>query len=101
MEDECVNGKGLGFKGKQCIHPDQVGIAQRCFSPSEKELVWAVRVSIANAKAEALGKGAWALDGSMVDTPVIGKSKALLERARACGMDLKCMEMKWQYQDPE
>ena len=38
MEEECLGGRGLGFNGKQCIHPNQVEIAQRCFAPGMEEV---------------------------------------------------------------
>ncbi|KAH0548549.1 hypothetical protein GP486_007907, partial [Trichoglossum hirsutum] len=45
LERECANGAGMGFNGKQCIHPSQVPVAQRVFAASEEEVVWAVRVA--------------------------------------------------------
>lgn len=73
LEEECRGGKRLGFNGKQCIHPSQVEIAQRMFAPSQGEVEWAVRVIIANDKADSDGKGAWTLDGKMVMRPLLGK----------------------------
>ena len=101
MEEECLGGKGLGFNGKQCIHPDQVAIAQRCFAPGVEELEWAVRVVTADEKAGRLGKGAWALDGKMIDVPVVGKAKGLVIRAEACGLDVPSVRQKWKLQEPE
>src|SRR5207244_762983 len=57
LEFECQQGKGMGFNGKQCIHPDQVAIVQRTFSPAAAEVEWAVRVCVADAKAAAAGRG--------------------------------------------
>lgn len=101
MEEECLGGKGLGFNGKQCIHPDQVAIAQKAFAPSEDEVTWAARVMIADAKADENGRGAWTLDGKMIDAPVVGKAKSLLSKAGACGFDLSAVKEKWKSQEPE
>ena len=101
MEEECLGGKGLGFNGKQCIHPDQVAIAQKAFAPSEDEVAWAARVLVADAKAEEQGRGAWTLDGKMVDAPVVGKAKSLLSKAEACGFVVNAMKEKWKDQEPE
>ncbi|KAL9098929.1 MAG: hypothetical protein Q9163_005495 [Psora crenata] len=101
MEEECLGGKGLGFNGKQCIHPDQVAVAQKAFAPHEKEIEWAVRVVVANDKAEGRGRGAWTLDGKMIDAPVVGKAKGILTRAGVCGVDVVGMRQKWRDQKPE
>ena len=101
MEEECLGGKGLGFNGKQCIHPDQVAIAQKAFAPSEDEVTWAARVLIADAKAVEHGRGAWTLDGKMIDAPVVGKAKSLVSKAEACGFDVSAVKEKWKGQEPE
>lgn len=101
MDGECVDGRRLGFNGKQCIHPSQVEIAHRCFAPSEHELEWSTRIIVANEKAEETGKGAWALDGSMIDMPVVKKAKAIIDRANACGQDVNSVRLQWQDQQPD
>lgn len=101
LERECLDGKGLGFNGKQLIHPSQVDTAQRSFAPSIEEIEWAVRISIANEKAEQQGRGAWTLDGKMVDAPVVGKAKRIALKAEACGLDLGAAKYKWKDEVPE
>ena len=101
MEEECLGGKGLGFNGKQCIHPDQVPIAQQAFAPSIEEVTWAVRIAIADTKADRQGRGAWTLEGKMIDVPVVGKAKRLVSRAEACGIDVDAVKEKWKDQEPE
>ena len=101
MEEECLGGKGLGFNGKQCIHPDQVAIAQKAFAPSEDEVTWAVRIVIADTKADEQGRGAWTMDGKMIDVPVVGKAKALVSKAAACGINVDAVREKWKDQAPE
>ncbi|PSN69787.1 beta subunit of citrate lyase [Corynespora cassiicola Philippines] len=101
LEDECLNGKGLGFNGKQVIHPSQIEVCHRAFSPGVAEVEWAVRVVVGDEKAEAGGRGAWTLEGKMIDKPVVGKSKAVLERARLCGIDVEAVREKWKGQEPE
>lgn len=101
LEEECVGGKTLGFNGKQLIHPTQVEIAQRTFQPSEQEVEWAVRVVIADEKADKQGRGAWTLDGKMIDVPVVGKAKALVKKAELCGIEVDEIRGKWAHQEPE
>ncbi|KAF3010505.1 hypothetical protein E8E14_008511 [Neopestalotiopsis sp. 37M] len=101
LEEECRGGKAMGFNGKQCIHPSQVEMVQHMFAPAEKEVEWAVRVVIADEKAAAAGRGAWTLDGAMIDAPVVGKAKAVVTKAEACGIDVNGLREKWKDQEPE
>lgn len=91
----------MGFNGKQCIHPLQVETVQRVFSPESDEVEWAVRVAIADAKAAAAGRGAWSLDGKMIDIPVAEKAKAIVKRAQLCGVDVDGIREKWRDQEPQ
>ncbi|KAL6716021.1 hypothetical protein ACLMJK_006983 [Lecanora helva] len=101
MQDECHGGKRLGFNGKQCIHPDQVEIAHKLFAPSEKELAWAVRVVVADQKADTQGRGSWTLDGKMIDVPVVKKANSLVTKAEACGIKVDKIRAQWKDQEPE
>ena len=101
LEEECVGGKGLGFNGKQCIHPSQVEIVQNAFAPGEEELQWAVRIITADQKADQQGRGAWTLDGQMIDAPVVGKARSIVRKAEACGLDVVSVKEKWKDQGPE
>ncbi|OAA57000.1 Citrate lyase, beta subunit [Niveomyces insectorum RCEF 264] len=86
LEASCYEGRALGFTGKQCIHPLQTGIVQASFAPSAEQIQWATNVILGDQKAQQEGKGAWSLDGKMIDAPVAKRAAALLERARQCGL---------------
>ncbi|PLB50345.1 putative citrate lyase beta subunit [Aspergillus steynii IBT 23096] len=101
LEDECRSGKQLGFNGKQCIHPSQVETAERVFGPEQGEVTWAVRVVVADEKAARSGRGAWTLDGKMIDVPVAEKAKAIVRKAEECGMDVGALREEWKGQEPE
>ncbi|KAH6682269.1 citrate lyase subunit beta [Plectosphaerella plurivora] len=101
LQEEALGGKALGFNGKQCIHPDQVEPVQRYFAPGEKELEWAVRIVIADDKASAAGRGAWTLDGSMIDAPVVAKARLIVAKAEQCGLDVAAVQEAWRGQEPE
>jgi len=101
LEEECLGGKGLGFNGKQCIHPSQVSVVQRAFAPGVEEVEWAVRVVVGDEKADGAGRGAWTLEGKMIDAPVVGKAKSVVKRAERCGIDVAAVKEKWKHQEPE
>jgi len=101
LKEESLQGKAIGFNGKQCIHPSQVEVVQKTFAPEEQEVEWAVRVMIADEKADAAGRGAWTLDGNMIDVPVVGKAKATVMKAELCGFDVRSLRKAWRHQEPE
>lgn len=78
LEEECVLARSFGFRGKACIHPSQVPVVNRAFTPNESELAWARKVLAANEVAVADGRGAFALDGAMIDLPVVERARRLL-----------------------
>jgi len=79
IEAEARRARSLGFGGKLCIHPRQVAIVNEAFSPSAADLAWAQRVVDA---AAASGGAAVAVDGKMVDAPVLARARRLLAARR-------------------
>jgi citrate lyase subunit beta/citryl-CoA lyase len=73
----------FGFMGAGCIHPGQVPIVNREYSPSAEEAAHARRVIDENAKAEAAGRASFAIDGKMIDVPVVERARRLLDRVTA------------------
>jgi len=68
----------MGFGGMLCIHPSQVSIADRIFSPTDHEIEWARKVLAATQQ----NSGAFRLDGRMVDAPVLSQARRLLSGVR-------------------
>jgi citrate lyase subunit beta/citryl-CoA lyase len=79
---DAVRTRALGFGGKLCIHPKQVDPVHRAYAPTLEELAWAKRVV---AASDAARGGAVALDGRMVDRPVIMIAQQMLEEAARRG----------------
>jgi citrate lyase subunit beta / citryl-CoA lyase len=74
IEADARRGRRFGFGGKLCIHPQQIEAVHRAFAYSEAERDWAARVLQA---VSASGGAAVAVDGKMVDTPVILKAQRI------------------------
>jgi citrate lyase beta subunit len=87
LERECRLARSLGFRGKLCIHPAQIEIVNRVFSPSEGELERARRVVDVYERGAAEGRGAVALDGEMVDLPVVERARQVLAQAERSAPD--------------
>jgi citrate lyase subunit beta/citryl-CoA lyase len=67
LERDCRTSRRDGFTGRIAIHPDQVEIINRCFSPSEAELDEARKIVAAFAAAP--DAGTIGIDGKMFDIP--------------------------------
>ena len=79
---EAKLARGMGFMGKSCVHPCQVAIANRVFESGDA-LAQARRLVAAAQTAAAQGRGAFLLDGRMIDRPEIAQAEALLAGAEA------------------
>ena len=77
---ESIAARRLGFGGKLCIHPSQVPVANDSFRPSSAEIEWATRIRDA---ARAAGGAVVAVDGKMVDRPVLDLADRILAQAAA------------------
>ncbi|ALS64358.1 HpcH/HpaI aldolase/citrate lyase family protein [Pandoraea apista] len=75
IEASARRARALGFRGKLCIHPRQVRAVHAAFAWRDDEIAWAERVVEA---ARASGGAAVALDGKMIDAPVIAKASEIL-----------------------
>ena len=82
---EAEQGAGFGFSGKQIIHPNQVAVVQEAFTPSEAAIEYARRIVESFESSQKEGKGAYALDGKMIDMPLLKNAQKVLERAKAAG----------------
>lgn len=85
LKKECIQGAQMGFSGKQIIHPNQVVPVQEAFTPSDAAIAQALRITEAFIEHQSAGKGAFALEGKMIDAPVVKAAEQILERARAAG----------------
>jgi len=85
LRAEAEQGAGFGFSGKQVIHPNQVSVAQEAFTPSDSAIEYAKRIVESFETSQKEGKGAYALDGKMIDMPLLKNAQKVLERAKAAG----------------
>ena len=83
---EAEFGSGLGFSGKQVIHPAQVTPVQEAFTPDDESIAQARRLVEAFESHQREGKGAFALDSEMIDMPLVKNAQKVLERAKAAGI---------------
>ncbi|MFC3787110.1 citrate lyase subunit beta/citryl-CoA lyase [Sphingopyxis italica] len=79
LEADCRRARRDGFTGRIAIHPDQVAIINRCFSPSDEEIAEAQK--IVDAFAANPDAGTLGIDGKMVDIPHLKAARRTLASA--------------------
>jgi citrate lyase subunit beta / citryl-CoA lyase len=86
LEQDMRYARSIGYRGKLCIHPVQVEIANRVFSPSPREVEEAREIVEAfEREGIARGLASISIRGKMVDTPVYERARRLLEWAESAG----------------
>lgn len=85
LRREAEQGAQMGFAGKQIIHPDQIAPVHEAFTPDAAAIAHAQRLVKAFQEHQAAGRGAFALDGRMVDMPMLRAAEQVLAKARAAG----------------
>ena len=81
FEADANEGRALGYVGKQVIHPDQVKIANRVFSPTQNEVEWSRKVVKTYQDSVRLGRGAIRIDDMLLDAVHYRIAKRTLENA--------------------
>ena len=71
LAKECTDGYNLGYTGKQAIHPNQIQIIYEKFRPPAEKIEFAKKILEANKKYQAEGKGAFEMNGQMIDMPMV------------------------------
>ena len=78
--------KTLGFDGKSIINPRQIDIVNEVFAPKEKDINKALTILAAIKEAEKRGSGVSAVNGKMVDRPVVIRAQRTIDLAIASGV---------------
>jgi citrate lyase subunit beta/citryl-CoA lyase len=82
LEKEAQFAKELGFNGKSAIHPNQLPIINKVFTPNEKEIKEALNIlNTYKTNNKNNNKGVFSIDGKMIDKPVLQNAENILSRA--------------------
>ncbi|MGC8658192.1 MAG: HpcH/HpaI aldolase/citrate lyase family protein [Desulfomonilaceae bacterium] len=80
FEGSAIRARNLGFEGSICVHPDQVSVLNRVFTPDKESVNKARRIIEAFKEAEQKGRASTTVDGRMVDTPVYRRALATVKK---------------------
>jgi citrate lyase subunit beta/citryl-CoA lyase len=87
LERHARQAKNMGYDGKALIHPAQVEIINRIFTPTQEEIKYAHRVIEAFQSAGAAGKGAVQLDGKLIENVHVAMAERILMLAAQGGLE--------------
>jgi citrate lyase subunit beta/citryl-CoA lyase len=87
LREETAFALELGYDGKLAIHPSQVGPINEAFTPDPGRVAWARRILDARDEAGADGRAVFAVDGEMIDAPLVAQARRVVERASVAGID--------------
>ncbi|MGF1471819.1 MAG: HpcH/HpaI aldolase/citrate lyase family protein [Rubrobacteraceae bacterium] len=79
LRESCAVARSLGFDGKWCIHPAQIGPVNETFSPTGEEVAWAEKVVGAYEAANTAGSGSISVEGQMIDAASIRMARRILD----------------------
>jgi citrate lyase subunit beta/citryl-CoA lyase len=85
FRDEVKLIKQLGFDGKSVINPKQIKPVHEIYTPTSKEIDKSLAIMGAIEEAHKKGSGVIALNGKMIDKPVVARAQRTLDLARAVG----------------
>jgi citrate lyase subunit beta/citryl-CoA lyase len=85
LYNSILEAKSLGFEGKGCIHPRQIGVVHRGFAPDPVELEKAHRIVAAFRAAEEAGSAVVSLGSKMIDPPVVKRALRTVRLAEMLG----------------
>jgi len=83
LRRDCQDGAWMGYTGKITIHPDQVPIVNKAFTPSADELAEAQELVAAFDQAQREGRMAFSFRGHMVDVPHLNRAQTIIARGEA------------------
>lgn len=78
--------KNLGFSGKSLVNPRQIDVVHEVFAPKVEEIEYAKEVIEAIIKARAMGTGVIALNGKMIDAPIVKRAARVIKTAVSQGI---------------
>lgn len=85
LKREALEGARMAYAGKQVIHPNQVAPVQEAFTPGDEAIAYALRIMQAFQENQQAGRGAFALEGKMIDAPILKAAKRVIALAQAAG----------------
>ncbi|MCI1823785.1 MAG: aldolase/citrate lyase family protein [Megasphaera sp.] len=89
FREEVTRSRDMGFDGKSCIHPKQIGVVHKIYTPTDKQIGKALKIMDAFHASLTNNKGVLAVDGKMIDKPIVVHAQRIIDQAIAAGVDIE------------
>jgi citrate lyase subunit beta/citryl-CoA lyase len=89
FNDETNRIHDMGFDGKSCIHPKQITAIHKIFTPTDVQIAKALKVLDAFEDSLKHNKGVLAVDGKMIDKPIVVRAQRVVNQAKAAGVNVE------------
>ncbi len=86
LEREMNVARDLGYEGKMLVHPKEIPVCHRCFSPSEEQINWAKEIIFLSKEARKEGRGVAYMNNKFIGPPMLRMAEDILNKARMCGL---------------
>lgn len=84
LERELLVARQLGYEGKMIVHPKEIEVCHKYFSPTEEQVTWAKEMIELSKEAVAQGRGVAVKDNKFIGPPMLKMAAAILEKHRKC-----------------
>lgn len=78
LEKEIKVARQLGYQGKMIVHPKEIALCHKYFSPTEEEVAWAEEMLRLSNEAIAEGRGVAVKDNKFIGPPMVRMAKNIL-----------------------
>jgi citrate lyase subunit beta/citryl-CoA lyase len=85
LREHAAPARELGFDGKSCIHPDQIGPIHEMFTSNDEEVAWALAVRQAWVEQHGSERGVIVVDGEMIEALHVDVAERILSRRPGAG----------------
>ena len=87
LEREMNVARDLGYEGKMLVHPKEIPICHRVFSPSEEQVGWAEEIIFLSEEARKEGRGVAYLNNKFIGPPMLKMAEEILKKNRLCNKE--------------
>lgn len=84
LEREMNVARDLGYEGKMLVHPKEIPVCHKCFSPSEDQVKWAEEIVFLSDEARKEGRGVAYLNNKFIGPPMLKMAEDILKKAKLC-----------------
>lgn len=80
LEREMNVARDLGYEGKMLVHPKEIAVCHKCFSPSEEQISWAEEIVFLSEEAIREGRGVAYKNNKFIGPPMLKMAREIIKK---------------------